>query len=480
MRYLNSLIILAFFVVSLITILQTKIEPAGDIAEYYGITESLIRHQGFDLSPEDQRVLSFKLHPDYFYNPGYYIPNSDGVRYPVHFVFYSLLVLPIRIFLDAIKISAPSTVLAMTNLIYSCLILMFITVKFLSTATRKTTLLLLTLFSPLVFFIIWPGPDIIFLLLLLVSLLYFEKKQFGKALIISIPISWMSQPLIVFSLLYLSLYLIKANTAKNHTGRPLVLNVKSLLLGYGAVLLLVLPYIYNFIIWTTLTPWTLIADSWTKLNGLGIQNMSVKKLFEQFFDLNVGIFWYYPVFTLLGIYSLIKKTFISKLHLIILIATIITAFAFQTNPAWHYGTSGYGPSRHAIFLIPILIYAISISSEFMIKNYRIAVFLVSLQILVLSGNNFLTPRFENTLKHNLFAEFILNSIPFIYNPTPEIFVDRTNHTDLSGPSSAIYRHLNICTKAYIISGDKTDITKECFPMKPTSIIKNGNGTYYNF
>jgi hypothetical protein len=30
-------------------------------------------------------------------------------------------------------------------------------------------------------------------------------------------------------------------------------------------------------------------------------------------------------------------------------SSVITAFFYQTNPAWYHGTSGYGPSRHAIF-----------------------------------------------------------------------------------------------------------------------------------
>jgi hypothetical protein len=194
----------------------------------------------------------------------------------------------------------------------------------------------------------------------------------------------------------------------------------------------------------------------------------------------MGIIWYYPVFTLIGIYIFIKKSITSKPYLLLLITTIISAFAFQTNPAWHYGTSGFGPSRHAIFLIPILIAVISLNSPVFFKNIKLLIALFVIQLLILASNNFLIPNFKNTLQHTFIAQFALNNYPALYQPTPEIFVDRTNHTDLPGPSSAIFRQGTLCRKAYIISTDNTDINKECYPFKPTSVYKDGDGVYYNF
>ena len=63
-------------------------QPAGDIAEYFGITESVLRHRSINLTPGDQTTLSQPLHPQYFTNPGYYIAGVDGNRYPVHFIGY--------------------------------------------------------------------------------------------------------------------------------------------------------------------------------------------------------------------------------------------------------------------------------------------------------------------------------------------------------------------------------------------------------
>ena len=76
-----------------------KLEPAGDIVEYYGITESILNHGSIELTKQDEQILSRTLHPEYFKDPQYYIKGKDSNRYPVHFPFYSFLALPVRIVL---------------------------------------------------------------------------------------------------------------------------------------------------------------------------------------------------------------------------------------------------------------------------------------------------------------------------------------------------------------------------------------------
>ncbi len=436
-------------------------EPAGDIAEYFGITESIMRHGAINLTPEDQASLSKTLHPAYFTNPGYYIRGTDGNRYPVHFIAYSLLLVPVRWLLWQAAIPE-FHLFSLVNTLLFFGALTYILLRFIKVPSRQTVFVILTVTSPLLFFLWWPGPDIFSLSLLLVSLFWFYEGGIVPAAALAAIASWHSQPLIVAALGML-LY----SGLEKHR--------KHLFLSAVAILALAgLPYLYNLVIFNTLTPWTLLADGWTMLNGFGLQNISMQKFTEQFFDLNIGVFWYAPLLVtgaLISIVSMFRSD--RKIRWLTAIG-IAMLFAYQTNPAWHYGTSGFGPGRHAIAVIPFLIAAVvwNAKPRPVWTGFLIAV-MVS-QLYILSLNGYIFPQFRNTLVHSPQATFILNRWPALYNPTPEIFSDRTNHTDLDRPSSAIYAVNGVCKKAYVLGRDIDSVIQTCgqFPTVPAASILN--------
>ena len=436
-------------------------EPAGDIAEYFGITESVLRHGSVNLTPIDQASLSKTLHPAYFTNPGYYIRGADGNRYPVHFIAYSLLLVPVRWLLWQIAIPE-FHLFSLVNTLLFFAALTYILLRFIKVPSRQTVFAVLTITSPLLFFLWWPGPDIFSLSLLLVSLFWFYEGGFIPASALAAVASWHSQPLIVVSM---GMFLYGA--LEKHR--------KNLVLATAAILILAaLPYLYNLTVFKTLTPWTLLADGWTTLNGFGLRNLSIQKFMEQFFDLNIGVFWYAPLL-LIGAFVSIVSMFRSEPKIRWLTA-IFTAmlFAYQTNPAWHYGTSGFGPGRHAIAIIPFLIAAVvwHAKPKPVWTGFIIAV-MVS-QLYILSLNGYMFPTFTNTLVHSPAAALVLDRWPALYNPTPEIFSDRTNHTDLDRPSSAIYVTNGVCKKAYVLGRDIDSVIQTCgqFPTIPEASILN--------
>jgi hypothetical protein len=436
-------------------------DPTGDIVEYYGITESIIRHGSIALTSSDQASLSATLHPEYFSNPGYYLPGFGGQRYPVHFIAYSLLLVPVRVALTYLHLN-PLFIFSVGNclILFACL---FYIMRYILTAPwQRIILVVLTFTSPLISFLWWPGPDIFSMCLLLVALCMWYKGKPVSATVITAVASWQSQPIVVISAI-LCAYL----WIKNKRYTPILLAV-------GVTLI---PYIYNMYIFGVPTPWQSLQDGWTRLYGFGMQNVSLLKFFEQFFDLNIGVFWYAPILTVLGVLALRKNIWVAAM----LAATL---FAYQTNPAWHYGTAGFGPSRHAIVLIPFLISA----TVWHIRQYKhaiaILIVLTVSQLYILSLNNYIFPIFSNTLYHSSIATFVLDRWPALYNPTPEIFVDRTNHTDLDHPSSAIYMNKGVCKKAYVLITEIDWATQTCgshgHGLPATILQSDRDGFYINY
>ncbi len=448
-----ALIILGIvtFSILLFLIFRYQIYAAGDIVEYYGMTESLLRHADVRLNSEDQTALLKLLSPAYFSDPQYYLTGFDGARYPVHFFLYSILLIPARIILTLTHIN-PLLSLPITNLIILSVTLGMIIKFFLRSEKEKIALIMLVFISPFLSFITWQGPDLLYMCLVLLALfLFFSNRYFLSAALVAIA-SWQSQPLAVLAL-FTGLFFAYKTYRRSKIDA---------IFGFATIIgILAIPYLYNLLVFGVLSPWTILNNGWTKLYGVGTQNMSFKKLFEQFFDLDFGLIWYAPILFFVGTLSIFVSARKNRVVLLLVLAFVVTSFFYQSNPAWHYGTSGYGPMRHIIFILPFFIY-FAIKGIYLVeKKYILLVLLFIWQVYSLQFNGFLTPDFRNTLYHSPFALYMFNNYPELYNPTPEIFVDRTNHEDLDHPTSAVFKNKGVCKKAYILKQDIKRVINDC-------------------
>lgn len=489
-KKISTILILGLALALSAFVLHKPVQQAGDIVEYYGVTQSLANHGGISLTQIDQKNLETVLHPAYFSDPQYYVTGRDGARWPVHFFFYSLLLIPIRLGLQLF--SAPELyTLSLTNILILTVTALFVVHNFLQHNRSRMLFLILFYLSPLLFFITWPGADLLYICLLLISVFYFFEKNYFKAALFASVASWQSQPLAIIAV-FMTLYYVEIAFRQRGRNKKSVLQI--LISSFYLLILIALPYLYNLYAFGVLTPWTRFENGWTFINGFGMQNIRISKLFEQFFDPNIGLFWYAPLLGLLVLYILVR--FVQKLslptsevvrhnfHKIVLFGVFVcTAFFYQTNPAWHYGTAGYGPTRHILFFIPFLIvWILSSWLALPLKAQQRGVqdqskdsgvtrlsglhrmtlaLLVIIQLYALSLNGFVTPNFEHTLHNSPYAAFILNTMPRLYNPTPELFVDRTSHTDLDHPTSAVYKYNGVCKKAYILQTDAQLLINEC-------------------
>jgi hypothetical protein len=160
---------------------------------------------------------------------------------------------------------------------------------------------------------------------------------------------------------------------------------------------------------------------------------------------------------------------------------LITAFFYQTNPAWDYGTAGFGPGRHGVFVLPfLLVLASSWIKKQAVPLLVLGIIVVS-QLYLLSLNGWLVPDLTDSLRHSPQAQWVLDHYPDWYQPTPEIFVDRTDHSDLKYPTSAIYQVNGRCVKAYLVDPD-TELSKleqQCGRVGELKPVTSG-GAYVEF
>lgn len=434
----------------------------GDIAEYHGITESILKDHTIHLGDISAFNIKTYLQPAYLNDPGYYVTGRDGERWPVHFIFYSILAVPVRLLLKLLQLNELDT-LRITNLVFMTIASWYILKTFLSTTFKKSVLLIALYLSPLVWFLYWPGPDVYYTVLLLVALFLFGAKRYIPAAIVLALSSWHSQPLVVLLAAALAYYGYTKMAVSHHAHETYIgITPKAIGIAAGVLALGFIPYLYNVYAFGVMTPWTIFKDGWTQVYGFGMHNLSLWKLFEQFFDLNYGLLWYAPVLVIFGLYGAIRLGFSDKRFWLLLAAMLGTCFFYQTNPAWHYGTAGFGPSRHILFAVPFFIYFFVAYIQPKVTHYIVIGLFVVTQLYILSVNGWLTPKLENTLVHSPLASYVLANYPKFYNPTYEIFVDRTNHTDEGFLRTAIFKDKSgNCTKAFVTRTDKAWLEKFC-------------------
>lgn len=461
-----------------------KPQLAGDIVEYYGISETLINHGSLKLKDTDRKQLETALNPGYLADPQYYIKGIDGSRYPVHFIAYSITTIPARLLLRFFGQNELKT-FPLTNLILFSFAGFFIMRYFIKSLFSRIIFLIFLYFSPLIYFLIWPGSEIYIASFLLLAVFCFFHKRYTFAIILSTFASWQSQPLILIPILFLILSFYQQNELflkqEGEYWRINYIRLSGLVL---LILLMFIPYFYNFLVFGVVDPWFLLqkVSFWTQQFGFGFHNTSLQKFTELFFDSNIGLFFYAPVLLIAGFYFLVKSLVKKEISLAVLLVLIIINFLYQTNPNWHNGTAGFGPTRYALYLIPFLIYVIVRKFERNTKHFIVLGAYLLTQFWVLSFNGYLLPNFENTLYHSPYAAFVLDNFPSFYNPTPEIFIERTNHIESNNWDTTIYKKDERCNKAYVLLSKSNDLIKECGEGKylTTSVNYKGHFSYEGF
>jgi hypothetical protein len=343
-------------------------------------------------------------------------------------------------------------------------------------------------------FLSWPGPDVLFLSLLLVGVMAFLHKKYILAVIFTVLASWNSQPILVVGLGMVFWVLVQQTTVvfeKNSQKVLLRWSKKNYHLMRGLLLALglaVVPYFYNRWAFGVYSPWTLLQDNWTQQFGFGIHNISLWKLYEQVFDLNTGLFWWAPLLVILGCVWIYKSSRNDRKVGFLGILMVLAAFLYQTNPGWHYGTAGFGPNRHSIFLLPFLAAILVSKFDLSRKNSWWFGILFFWQLLMLGVNGGMSPNFTKALFHSPQAELILTHAPWAYSPSAEIFIDRTTHEDKPFLRTAVFEVQGECRKAYVLPDDWQMVEERCGKFPPNVrdnldydyMYELKGGRYFNF
>jgi hypothetical protein len=440
----------------------------GDAGEYVLMTESFARHASPDARPTDVTSLIEKLRGERLGLKlkqllAAFVPNAAGRRYCYHFWGYSLATLPAKILLHVVGLTDLKA-----GQLTNAFVLLFALHQALFVApfgrVARSTLALLTLFSPIAWYLLWTHPETACASAVLLALVWSAAGR-PHAAILAAAAAAMQNPPILFLVAALWARAWVPGLRDWHDA-PRAL-ARRVLIASLAALPAAAPPLFYLVTLGTPSPLVQVATD----PGL----LSLRRATELFFDLNLGMLPYLPATVLLfGVATLVqlfaRRTALAAFERCALL--LVMALSCTVTQNWNSGAAGV--SRYAVWLLPLLFMGLAefveagVTAGSRTRNAIIAVAALAVvsQAAGLYARGGLVQG-DDSLTHSYAARLVLRHAPSLYNPTPHIFVSRTQHQALA-PEFALYvDESGRCRKAFARPKDAARLISACGVLPPS-------------
>lgn len=449
----HALTFIVFVIIIVLFSLTAAVKPNadGDGHSYFLATESLFNHQSPDAQEKDNesyqgliRQFQFRNTPYGFpFGVGDYEKAKDHRYYGVHFWGYSLCAVPVKFVLHKLHLNELK---ALQLLNAGCLAFAFlgISLSLQAMPIQKLLYILLILFSPAFWYIWWPGAEIFSLSLVTLSLVFMSQKKWLLATVCAALGATQNQPILFLAVYYWGQGLRSSST-----------RTKDFIKLSLAIAIGLLPNLFYFIKFGKMTLLLNTPKCFTY--------PLVWRMMEMIFDPNIGIFLYLPV-TMLIFFGMILKDGLQERRITrsIQLFLIMLLMIFLCTPArnWNFGT--IGPTRHMIWMLPIVFYAIVTQDFFSPRKGLTIIFLVVAIIVQVLVVFLYIPRFSY-VEHSPVSRWLLRNFPSIYNPSHQIFADRTLHFELENTKvfPIVYYSGRTCMKVLARKEDQEQVRRLC-------------------
>lgn len=423
-EYLQNIDIKYFLIVISIilflSMLFIKPRLSGDGVEYFLMVESLENHFSPDLRENDKidTIQIFEKNGTNYPLPNLgFFEGLSGKQYCWHFWLYSLSNIPVKLVLKLLNANELKC-FQITNVIFFLLSLWIVYFALKRDILKRNLLIILFLFNPAIWYIIWSHPEIFCYSLVIISLTMMMINNMKTAILLSSIASTQNPPLIIVSLIIFLYFLIEQY---NQFKIKKTVGYLNIILAFLCIFPAFVPSIFYKIVLGYSNP--LI-----KTGIAGFKYVSLERVHSLFFDLNMGMIIYIPIIILLFFIAIFKALLKKDLkNLIIPIGIFFMAFLSTMTANWNCGCSGI--VRYAIWIIPVIIYFIILNTNFKSKLYQYVLLAgIIFQILMLIFNGGLICNIKY-LKLNNFSKFVMKYAPFLYNPEESIFTERIVGTE---------------------------------------------------
>ena len=415
--------------------------PFGDAPEYLLMAESWAAHGSPELRPSDvdalrRRVAETGLPMDPGAALGNYFEGRNGRFYCYHFSFYPLLTMPARLVLSAAG-RDPLRAGPVTNavLLGAAVAAVLLLAPAAPLARRAAAALLLS--SPVLGFLLWPHPEVLSFSMAALALVAGMRGAIALAVLCAAIASVQNPPLALLALFELARPWL--------TGVPVHPSRRDwLILAAAAVAAAASPVFFVAQFRTA---------NLAAYETAGAESIGLAKAAGLLLDLDLGLVRYAPLTVLLALAlaPIISRGGSRRLEGALLAVLALLMLASSATGNWNHGTTG--PSRYVVWLFPMIAYLLALgptATNLLARHPRaigtLWIVAAAAQIAVAAARGGVESPLDY-LQHSRLAQVVLDRWPSAYRSPPEVFRERTAHTedDLDGPF--LHERDGACRKA---------------------------------
>ncbi|MGZ8287703.1 MAG: hypothetical protein ACXW3B_00540 [Telluria sp.] len=425
--------------VLLISFAIYRVKMNGDGAEYFAISANLMSHGDVSMHSDTwewvENVMSFdsaslkifKELPEVLDTRGSapffgFARASDGSIYAIHFWLYSLLMTPVVYLASAFGLN-PAVGFAIGNLCIVACVAWYLRRVFPLTYIYGLGVFIV---CGTIFYLRWTGPEVYTAATVLIATIAMVRSDFGVAVLLAGIGSTQNPSVSVIIPIAITLMLLRPRSLE--FGAIVIFESSTLRNGVYIIiglLLTILPFVFFYSEFGT--------SSLTGRYFTSSDLVSYSRFWSLFFDLNQGMFIALPgpVFGLIVVYFALKGEDRRQFILWCLIGVVcVVGIMVPTLTAINWNSGGSMVNRYAYWgcapLIAILLVGVAICE----KPRTILVIVISLQGAAILANG-AGWRQSSYLNHTALATAVLDYIPSVYNPVPEIMIERTNRREMA-------------------------------------------------
>jgi hypothetical protein len=481
-KYIFFTMILLCVILSAILLKGVKYPITGDGREYILMSQGFINHGSPDLRDEDIRSAydGFKKvepnfndiyinckHegncPDDLFVNHFYFTSLNNSLYSWHFFAYSLVNVPMYYFFSKMNYEPTSSFIATNIIILS--IALFSIIYVLKESVFYKSLIIISILNDTTFsYLKWNHPESFTASMCIISFVLLKNNRYKLSSIVMALAGLQNQPLGIVAGLIFIYGFIKSTGLNKKTFLNLLSDkrrvISILSCGLITIAIILTPsffYYYHYGV-----P-NIIIQHHASSRAL----ISPHRLYELFFDFNQGMILSIPFQMLTLIIINLASIFF-----------VIAAIPCLTTTNWNSDEANI--FRYSYWLsIPIIFsFAESYSSLKDKKKITLAIFIIFSIIVAFCGRKIIFSRNYN--EHSPVANFVMSNYPSLYNPEPEVFIERSFNKEgmfmnfFSTGNSLAYVHHGFITKELTIEGKSNN-----FPCNYSTKIYSPF-VYYNY
>lgn len=426
--------IVIFAIVLLVSCLLTAEYPFGEWDDYLFTTASMLNDQNMSISTTDIEY-AYNLFPE-ITNWGQFKGSSfttnSGDTLPWYFGTYSAACIPMIWLLEFLRLP-PIYAFRLTNIFAYIFVLLYISRNVKLPSKSKLLLVLLLIFNPAIFYIVWNSAEVFIFSLVILIMVFWTNEEYCKtALFISIasslnPTLLALAPIVTIDYAY---HLITGDAGKQSAKSTSFIkkNYKGILLYCISYLLAIIPLAYNYIN-------TGHINLTSGTSGFFDNPLVFPRFWAYLTDFNFGILPYFaPAFLLslvLCIVAILKRTYRS---LLMMLGFMLTVFAYSFMSHINSGMSGI--SRYNSWSAPIMLFFVAVNYDRIFEKRvwkRIAEVIICISLLwsglIVYRYGLMGANRTSYVEMSPAARFVLGHYPSFYNPLPSTFNSRIQHVD---------------------------------------------------